>query len=205
MTKKSKDKEVKKGKKKAKAVPKKARVPARKFIYKPVDENFKPFFIDAFMTLGKDGVVRDIKATRIKGRPDSDTAKKVDLNLLDPKTFMRFVGRLAAGTYIHSQKRRLPAFSAAKIMLRVGLQSKTGGIRVGVKEIKFREGKEGKVKTLAKKNPYYRALRKCTKIVPGAFTESVPFPSNKELKALLATPEEEGEKKSKKTKGKKKK
>jgi hypothetical protein len=162
------------------------RAKAKVFVFKPsIGEDFKPFFIEAKMGFGKDGLLRDVRSTRVKGRPDTDSAKRIPQEILDPKTASRFATRLAGPMFIRKEANRIPPFSYATAVLRVGLKVATGGIAVSFKSIKLRAGKEGKLKLLLKKNPYYRAIRKANKFLPGAFTEAVAFPTNKELKVLL--------------------
>lgn len=167
------------------------RVKAKVHIFKPtIGDEFKPFFVEAKMGFGKDGLLRDVRSTRVKGRPDSESAKRISMELLDPKTASRFAIRLAMPMFIRQDAKRIPPFSLATATLRVGVRAATGGIVVSFKDIKLRAGKEGKLKLLLKKNPYYRSIRKANRFLPAAFTDAVAFPSNKELKELLASKEE---------------
>lgn len=163
------------------------RAKAKVYVFKPsIGEEFRPFFVEVKMGFGKDGLLRDVRSVRVKGRPDTESAKRIPMEVLDPKTAVRLATRLAGPMFIRQDAKRIPPFSMAAAVLRVGLSSRTEGLAVSFKEIKLRAGKEGKFKLLPKKSPYYRAIRKANRYLPGAFSEAVAFPTNKELKELLA-------------------
>lgn len=162
------------------------RAKAKVYVFKPsLGEDFKPFFVEAKLGFGKDGLLRDVRSVRVKGRPDSESAKRVPMEILDPKTANRVATRFAGPLFIRQDAKRIPPLSLATVVMRVGIKSATGGLMVSIREIRLRAGKEGKLKLLPKKHAYYRAIRKANRFLPGAFTEAVAFPTNKELKALL--------------------
>lgn len=200
---KAKAKESKKSKKAdAEEAPKKKGFPAKKAggaktkskkkpmpIFKaPAD--FKPFFSRIGVKIDKDGIISDVSMTRIKGSPTNENAKTVDMALLDPDTLRRFAARYCAVAFIRSDKKRLPGQSMAQFILRVSMNKETGALKCSCKDIKFKEGKDGKVKALDKKDPKYRALRKPMRFIPAAFTKVGPFPSAADLKALMKKDEE---------------
>lgn len=201
---KAKAKESKKKSSKEDVAPKKKGFPAKKAggstkakskkkplpVFKAPSE-FKPFFSRVGVKIDKDGIISDVSMTRIKGSPTNENAKTVDMALLDPDTLRRFAVRYAAAAFIRSDKKRLPGASMAQMILRVSMNKATGGLKCSCKDIKFKEGKDGKVKALDKKDPKYRALRKPMRFIPGAFTKVGPFPSAADLKALLKSKDEE--------------
>jgi hypothetical protein len=151
---------------------------------------FKAFFARIGVLVGKDGIIEDVKMTRIKGSPTNENAKTVDMMLWDPDTLRRFAIRYAGAAFIKSDKKRLVGPSMAQFILRVGANKETGALKCSCKDIKFKEGKDGKAKLLDKKDARYRALRKPMRLIPGAFTKVKPFPSAADLKALLKAQEE---------------
>lgn len=153
-------------------------------------EEFKPFFLKALVQIDKDGIITDMKATRIKGSPTNPNAKTVDMGLHDPDTLRRIAVRFAGPAFIRSDAKRLPGKSAAQLLMRVGANRETGAIRVGIKEIRFKAFDAKKPVLLDKKDPRYRALRKPVRLMPAAFTKTKPFPTAADLKALLKSVEE---------------
>jgi hypothetical protein len=176
----------KKGDGKSKPKAKKKPLP----VFKAPDE-FKPFFAKVSVKIAKDGIIDDVQVIRIKGSPNNENAKTVDLGLWDTETLRRFAIRYAGAAFIKSDKKRIAGPSMAQMIMRVGANKETGALKVSFKDIKFKAGKEGKAKMLDKKDPIYRALRKPARLVPGAFTKVKPFPSAADLKALLKAQDEE--------------
>jgi hypothetical protein len=170
----------KKGDGKSKPKSKKKPLP----VFKAPDE-FKAFFAKLNVKIGKDGIIDDIQVTRIKGSPTNENAKTVDMSLWDPETLRRFAIRYAGAAFIKSDKKRIAGPSMASMLMRVGAKKDTGALSVRFKDIKFKAGKDAKIKMLDKKDPIYRALRKPARLVPAAFTKVKPFPSAADLKALL--------------------
>lgn len=169
-------------------------------------EGTKPFFMKVGVLVDKDGIITDMKATRIKGGVGNidDEKKTVDMLEWDPNTVRRLLGRYAGKAFINQEKKRLPQGLATMIM-RVSVNRDTGAIKVSIKDIKFKEGKEGKLKLLDKKDAKYRALRKPARFLPAAFTKVKDFPTAAELKAMRKEDEAEEEQVlEKKSKGKKK-
>lgn len=202
---KAKAKDSKKSKKPAKeeAAPKKKGFPAKKGgaakarskkkplpVFKAPAE-FKPFFSRVGIRIDKDGIISDVTMIRIKGSPTNENAKTVDMALLDPDTLRRFTARYCGAAFIKSDKKRLAGNSMAQMILRVSANKETGALKCSCKDIKFKEGKDGKAKMLEKKDPRYRALRKPMRLIPGAFTKVGPFPSAADLKALKKAAESE--------------
>lgn len=152
-------------------------------------EDFKPFFAKVGVRVDKDGIISDVQMIRVKGNPSNESAKTVDMGLLDPFTLRRFTARYAGAAFIKSDKKRLPGNSTAQMVLRVSANRETGALKCSCKDIRFKEGKDGKAKLLDKKDARYRALRKPMRLIPGAFTKVTPFPSAADLKALLKAQE----------------
>lgn len=172
------------GKKKAKS--KKKGLPVFK-----APEEFKPFFARAIVKIGKDGLVSDVKLTRIKGSPTNENAKTVDFGLHDPDTLRKFGVRYAGAAFVRNDAKRLPASSMISFLVRVGMKKDTGALSVAFKEFKLREADSKKSKELDKKDPIYRLARKPVRWMPAAFTTVKPFPSAAELKALLKSDEDD--------------
>ncbi len=149
-------------------------------------EGTKSFFVKMLVKFDKDGILGDMKATRVKGNIGNENAKTVDLLLNDPETSRKLLSRYAAGVFIKNEAKRIAPLSAASLILRVSV-TKDSEIKTSFKEIKFKEGKEGKLKLLPKKHFTYRALRKPARMLAGAFTKIAEFPSNKELKDMEAS------------------
>jgi hypothetical protein len=152
-------------------------------------EGTKPFFVEAILMFDKDGLFTDMSATRIKGNAKNPDAKRVDLAAWDPTTHRRMAIRFAGASFVRNEGKRLAAGSQAKALFRIAIARDTGAVKVGLKEVKYREGKDGKAKTLDKKNPVYRAIRKPVKFMAAAFTKLKDFPSAADLKALNKTEE----------------
>lgn len=175
--------------------PKKAGGAAKKSKKKPMPifkapEDFKPFFSRVSVKIDKDGIISDVGMIRLKGSPTNENAKTVNMALLDPDTLRRFASRYCAVAFVRSDKKRLPGSSVAQMILRVSMNKETRAIKCSCKDIRFKEGKDGKVKALDKKDPKYRVLRKPMRFIPAAFTKVGPFPSAADLKALLKSSEE---------------
>ncbi len=149
-------------------------------------EEVKSFFLNLQVKIDKDGIVGDMKATRIKGSPTNENAKKVDLGLHDPDTLRRLTARYCGKAFIGNESKRLPGNSLASLLMRVSISSADKTIKCSFKDIKFKEGKEGKLKKLDKKDAKYRNLRKPARFLASAFTKVKDFPSNAELKELEA-------------------
>jgi hypothetical protein len=157
-------------------------------VFKP-PEDFRSAYIRVILKTDKDGILGNCRCIYYKGRPGTASEKSLPMSSFDPDTQMRVAMRLAGANFIRSEPRRLPPNSQAMLLVRVGVKTTTGGLSTAVREIKFKEGKAGKTKTLARKNPLFRALRKANRILPGAFTSIQLFPSNKEYTALTKKPE----------------
>ena len=154
-------------------------------------EGTKPFFVRALLQFGKDGLFTDLKAVRIKGNAKNPDAKKVDLALWDPETHRKLGIRFAGAAFIRNEAKRLPANSVAQALFRIAISRDTGAIKVGLKEVKFKAGdSDKKAKTLEKKDPIYRAIRKPVKFMAAAFTKMKDFPSAADMKALTKAQEE---------------
>lgn len=154
-------------------------------------EDFKPFYARVSVKIAKDGIIDDVQMIRIKGSPTNENAKTVDVGAWDQDTLRRFAVRYAGAAFIKSDKKRVSGPSAAQMLLRVGVNKETNALKCNIKDIKFKDGKDGKAKMLDKKNPVYRALRKPARLLPGAFTKCKAFPSAADLKALNKANEEE--------------
>lgn len=163
-----KKKKKKKGKKKKK----------KKFVY-PAPEDMKPFFLKVMCRTGKDGLITDVEAVRYKGRYDNPKAKSITMSEHDPKTLAAIAARLTPRSFATNPDKRLPRKTVFVIIFRIG-KNKDGNVRVGVKEIRMIS--EGGKKTLKKKHPDYRRIRKCTSIMPGAFQKIGEFPKIKKSK-----------------------
>lgn len=173
---------------KGKAKKKKARKPLP--VFKP-PEDFKAAFIEVKLRIGKDGIIEDCTARRYAGRTDTDNVKVLPMQLYDMRTMLRIGMRLAGANFIRNEGKRLPGNSTAVMLIRVGTNSKTDGLVTRVREIKFQEGRDGKMRTLNRKNPIFRALRKANRVLPGAFTTMKPFPTKAEYRALTEPAEKE--------------
>lgn len=173
---KSKDEEDTKKQKKKK--PAKKAKKRKKFTY-AAPSDLKPFFIKILCRTGKDGLIQDVEAVRFKGRYDNPKAKSINLSEHDPKTLAAIAARLGGTSFVTNPDKRLPSKTVYVMICRVG-KNKDGDIRFGVKEI-VQKTDSGK-KTLKKKDPNYRRLRKCNRIMPGAFMKIGEFPKLKKQK-----------------------
>lgn len=174
------------GKTKAKKKAKKNQV-----IFK-APEGFKPFFMRVSVLVDKDGIISDLKAIRVKGSITNENAKTVDMGLWDPDVLRRLTARYCAVAFVRNEAKRLPQGSA-QLVMRVSANRDTGALKVSIKDIKFKEGKDGKTKLLDKKDAKYRLLRKPARFLAGAFTKVKPFPSAAEIKTLLKSQDENDE------------
>ena len=167
----------------------KAASPAKKAKVKKIEfkapEDEKPFFVKISLAIDRDGLFTDLKAIRIKGNPEKDTAQTVDFSSWDPDTLRRLGIRFAGPAFIRNVAKRLDAKSQAQILVRVSIKTDTRVIKCGVKSVKFKLDGD-KAKTLDKKDPVYRALRKPAAFLAPAFTKVRPFPTKAELKELAA-------------------
>lgn len=148
-------------------------------------QDMKPVSLKADLVFGKDGHLTQTRFTSIKGKVGSDSAKTIDLGLYDAVTQNMVIARLAGPLFIKSEKKRLPAGLMIQALFRVGRSAKTGAVSVGLKEVKAKMP-EKKAKTLEKKDPMYRVIRKSVRPMEAAFVKMKPFPSNKELKELTS-------------------
>lgn len=168
--------------KKGKAKAKKAKITFKA----PAD--LKPIFVKVDGSFGKDGHLSNSRVTAIKGKLGGDTAKTVALSLYDERTANAVVARVAGPMFIRSEKKRLPAGAQFSAVFRVGKKKDGGTVSVRLKEARWKLG-DKKPKMLDKKDPVYRTIRKSARPLEGAFTKLLPFPSNKELKALTSDKE----------------
>ena len=145
---------------------------AKKFTY-AAPSGMKPFFLQLLCRVGKDGLINDVEGVRFKGRPDNPKAKKVNLSETDPKTLIAIASRLGGTSFVTNPAKRLPAKAAFQMTTRVGA-NKEGDLRFTVREIRMKL--DDKTKTLKKKDPIYRRLRRCARIMPGAFMKVGDFP-----------------------------
>ena len=148
-------------------------------------KDFKPFFVEVAVRVDKDGVISNLKATKYRGRPDTENVKTVDLGLYEPQTLIKLAARLAGPSFVNKVDKRLPAGATAKIMYRVGKKAEGNVLTVGIKGISLKlDGDKTKFKPLEKSDPRYRVLRKSGHFTAAAYTQTKPFPSAAELKAL---------------------
>lgn len=152
--------------------------------------DFKPFFMKVGVLIDKDGILTDMKATRVKGSITNENAKTVDMLVWDPDVVRRLFGRYSALAFVRNVAKRLPP-GMATLVMRVSANRETSDLRVSIKDIKFREGKDGKFKVLDKKDAKYRLLRKPGRFLPAAFTKVKDFPTTQELKAMNKAEEDE--------------
>jgi hypothetical protein len=172
----------KKGTKAKPKLPRMSSAQKKKLMTFKAPSDLKPHFLVVMTQTQKDGLFSHLAAHRYRGRPDNPKAKFADLAEYDPNTLTAIAMRLGGTSYVTNMQRRLPANSSFRILLRVGANRATGAIRVGFKEIKMK-GEGGKVKTLDKKDPIYRRIRKAARVLPAAFTKALPFPKLSKRKA----------------------
>lgn len=146
-------------------------------------EGEKPFFLRVGIAFDRDGLITDMSATRVKGNPDNENSKSVSLADWDPDTLRRLATRYAGPAFIRNEQKRLGAKAQAQLLVRVAINRETRFIKVSLKTAKFKI-EDKKAKTLEKKDPVYRALRKPMAFLAPAFTKVRPFPSAAELKAI---------------------
>ncbi len=167
---------------------KKTKKKARLTFKAPAD--MKPISLKADLVFGKDGHLTQTRFTAIKGKVGADTAKTIDLGDYDQQTQNMVIARLAGPIFVRGEKKRLPGGLMVQALFRVGKSAKTGAVTVGLKEVKAKLP-EKKAKTLEKKDPMYRVIRKAARPMEAAFIKMKPFPSNKELKELTAESDDE--------------
>jgi hypothetical protein len=170
----------------------KAKKAKKKQVIFKAPEGFKPFFMRVSVLVDKDGIITDMKAIRVKGSITNENAKTIDMGLWDPDVLRRLAARYCAVAFVRNEAKRLPQGSA-QLVMRVSANRETGALKVSIKDIKFKEGKDGKAKLLDKKDPKYRLLRKPARFLAGAFTKLKDFPSAAEVKALLKSQDEDDE------------
>jgi hypothetical protein len=108
------------------------------------------------------------------------------MGLHDPDTLRRLTARYCGKAFIGNEAKRLPGSSVASMLMRVSISSTDKTIKCSFKDIKFKEGKDGKLKKLDKKDAKYRNLRKPARFLASAFTKVKDFPTKAELKDLEA-------------------
>lgn len=153
-------------------------------------EGEKPFFVRVGIAFDRDGLITDMSATRVKGNPQNENSKTVSLAEWDPDTLRRLSTRYAGPLFVRNEQKRLGAKSQAQLLIRVAINRETRFIKVSLKSAKFKV-EDKKAKTLEKKDPVYRALRKPMAFLAPAFTKVRPFPSAAELKALAKAKSED--------------
>lgn len=161
----------------------KAKKPKKKVHVFKAPEEFKPFFMKVGVMVDKDGIITDMKATRIKGSLTNENAKTVDMEKWDPVVLRRLFGRYSALAFVRNEAKRLPP-GMAQMVMRVGANKDERALKVSIKDVKFKEGKDGKLKALDKKDAKYRLLRKPARFLAAAFTKVKDFPSAQELKEM---------------------
>lgn len=166
------------GKSKKKKAKKKKGKKRKKFVY-AAPSDMKPFFMHILCRTGKDGLISDVEVIRWKGRPDNPKAKSIKLSEQDPTVLSTVAARLGATSFVTNPDKRLPSKTTFRMLCRVG-KNKDDNVRFGIKEIVMKT-ETGK-KTLKKKHPYYRRLRRCNRIMPAAFMKIGDFPKLKKAK-----------------------
>jgi len=162
-------------------------------LYKaPAD--FKPYFALVQVTTEKDGLIATkVQAVRYQGRFDRDVEdkKKFNMAFYDRDTIMGIATRLAAVTYKASNDKKLPASIKARaaikggyrlpasttfqLLMRAGKKTADESLTCRVTKIwQMCSTKSSRIVPveLEKTDPAYRALRKASRILPAAFTNT---------------------------------
>lgn len=167
-------------------------------------EDFKPHFLTLQFVTGPDGIAyKGAKFTRYKGRFDfaAEDKKKLDMMEYDPNTCLSIFARVAAKAFSKSTPKmmpasrkeraglkgahRLPANTHFIVVLRPGVKKANNELTCRVREVhQVVANAAGKKKPIAldKKDPAYRMIRGASRILPGAFVNSIE-PPKRERKA----------------------
>lgn len=164
------------------ATPKRVRQPLPTW---PVPADFKAFYADLIVRTDKDGLLcaKGIKMVRyVSEKSKADPTKVFDMVADDPITVMGVLSRFSTKTFVTNTVKRLPANTAFKLVLRVGMSKKDEsnpvikcGLKsvseVTVKKVKTASGikKKAVVTLLDKKDPNRRKFANCVKFLGSAF------------------------------------
>lgn len=142
--------------------------------------DFKACFYEVTFKTEADGLLGSkITATRIQGSYEKAPEKnRRPVHKFDPRTLMGIAARIGAATFISKPESRLPANSIFVVLYRVGVNSATGDVRVGIKSIKANMTKNSVTRQveLDKAHPIYRRIRRSTRYLPGAFLTAIQPP-----------------------------
>lgn len=167
-------------------------------------EDFKAHFLTVQFTTGPDGIaLGTTKFTRYKGKFDLSAPDKKKLDMMDyaPQTCLAIMARLSAKAFSKSTPKvmpvsrkeraglkgshRLPPSTTFLVVLRAGSKKADNSLTCRVRHVlQLVATKSGKLKPveLEKADPAYRLIRGASRILPGAFIDSVE-PPKKERRA----------------------
>ena len=147
--------------------------------------DMKACFIEFMFRTQADGLIGPhIKAIRVKGQWTNPNAKRYDMMTYDPLTVAALMSRLGARTFATNPLKRLPATTAFKIVIRVGLRTADGtllsSIKSIAKQVKSTKSNKSLWKELVDKTePSYRKIRSAARFLPGAFVNIQLPPSGR--------------------------
>lgn len=165
----------------AKRTPAKRKPPV-KFLFK-APEGLKSCFVMLGFSTAKDGFITPgATAELIRGKWDNENAPTYDLFEHDPTTATTLMSRFMMLTYAPNPIRRLAPNTSYEVLMRLGVGTKDGVMRVGVKIVWRGLTKSGDLQEIVdKKDPELRKLRRAGKFLPGSFTHCVSLDDLREI------------------------
>lgn len=138
--------------------------------------DMKPAFYEILFTTDDHGLidVSTISAARVKGKWENSENARYDLREFDVNTMIGIVRCLSIGVYFPNAAKRLPPNTEYYMVLRAGPSVRKDAdpvLRATIASARYLKGKKW-VWFTDKKDPTYRLLRRCAKILPSAFVDA---------------------------------
>lgn len=166
-----------------------AKKPVRKVITFKAPVDFKPAFVVLHFKTSADGLMSpQFRMERVRGKWDNPEAKRYDMMTYDAPTVTATMARLAGRLFAVNPDKRLSPSTTFAIVMRVNRKSADGTLSVLVKAAgkmvkSVKTGKNRMAWFADKKDPEYSKLRRCARMLPGAFTNFQLPPSGRQPKA----------------------
>lgn len=158
----------------------------KKILMFKAPSDFRPAYFQVRFATQHDGLIHpNVKIERIRGQWDNPEAKRYDLSEYDTVTQQGILSRMQAAFYATNYTRRLPPREKFTIFFRVTKKSADDTLNVSVKAAAQYVEKNGKLKPQwfsDKADPTYRKIRRCARLMRGAFVEVQLPPSGRRPK-----------------------
>lgn len=151
----------------------------------PAPSDFKPAFYEFMLKTDEFGLVTagSISGSRFKGRWDRETPVKYDLAEFDAATLTGFAMRFSAGVFAANPTKRIPPNASYRFVLRVSKKSADDTLSARFVLIGMKLANSKKTNWFEdKKDPVYRKLRRCARVLPSAFVAAQLPPQKRSRK-----------------------